>query len=167
MRKTGEERRILVGASGAVDAKTYGILRIGDNAVVSNQVAIGYYGRGAVYLSGNAELDFCNPRDKWLYALYHLWRYDSYPEELQDEIFQKFYRQAEYANFNSVQQLTYERSQKYYRDTIEEIRGGRILGHEEGFIEGREKGLAEGHEKGLAEGMEQGRENALSEIEFI
>ena len=60
MRKRGEERRILVGAYWAGDAKTYGILRIGDNAVVSNQVAIGGYGRGAVYLSGNAELDFCD-----------------------------------------------------------------------------------------------------------
>ena len=104
----------------------------------------------------HVELDLDNPRDKWLYALYHLWAYDSYPEELPDEVFQKFYRQAEYANFTSDQQLEYERSQKLYRDTIEEIRGGRLLGLEEGFLEGHEEGFAEGHEKGLAEGHEKG-----------
>jgi hypothetical protein len=104
----------------------------------------------------HVELNLDNPRDKWLYALYHLWAYDSYPEELPDEVFQKFYRQAEYANFTSDQQLEYERSQKLYRDTIEEIRGGRLLGLEEGFLEGHEEGFAEGHEKGLAEGHEKG-----------
>ena len=104
----------------------------------------------------NVSLNLTNPRDKWLFALYHLWRYDEYPEELPDEIFQKFYEQAEYAHWTPDQQLTYERSEKFYLDTINEIRGGRMLGHEEGFIEGKEEGFIEGKEKGLAEGKELG-----------
>ena len=103
----------------------------------------------------NIKLDLRNPREKWLYALYHLWRYDDYPEELDEDIFHKFYEQAEYAHFTPNQQLTYERSQKFYLDTINEIRGGRMLGHEEGFIEGHEEGFSEGREKGLAEGRAQ------------
>lgn len=90
------------------------------------------------------ELDLKKPRDRWLYAFYHLWRYDDYPEELEDDIFRKFYEQAEYAHFTPNQQLTYERSKKVYLDTINEIRGGRILGKEEGLAEGFEKGLVEG-----------------------
>ena len=117
----------------------------------------------------NVTLNLSNPRDKWLYALYHLWRYDEYPEELPDEIFQKFYEQAEYAHWTPNQQLTYERSEKFYLDTINEIRGGRMLGHEEGFIEGKEEGFIEGKEEGFAEGREfgltEGRELGLAEGE--
>ena len=60
MRVNTADRRLYVGPSSATDVSSYGILRIGDNAVVSNQVMIGFYGRGAVYLSGNGELDFCD-----------------------------------------------------------------------------------------------------------
>ena len=60
MRVNTADRRLYVGPSSATDVASYGILRIGDNAVVSNQVMIGFYGRGAVYLSGNGELDFCD-----------------------------------------------------------------------------------------------------------
>ena len=60
MRVNTADRRLYVGPSSATDVASYGILRIGDNAVVSNQVMIGHYGRGAVYLSGNGELDFCD-----------------------------------------------------------------------------------------------------------
>ena len=134
------------------------------------------------------DLELITPRDKWVYALYHLWRYDDYPVELQDDIFHKFYEQAEYANFTPDEQLDYERSAKVYLDTYNEIEGGRILGREEGYewgfeegseegrekglaegrekglAEGREKGLAEGHEKGLAEGHEKGRNEAILEM---
>ena len=112
----------------------------------------------------NVKLELKTPRDKWLHALYHLWRYDDYPKDLDEDIFRKFYAQAEYANFTPAQQLEYERSRKFYLDTYNEIEGGRIMGREEGYQwgfeegseEGREKGLAEGHEKGLAEGHEKG-----------
>lgn len=84
----------------------------------------------------DVELDLQNPRDRWLYAFYHLWRYDEYPEELEEDVFRKFYEQAEYCRFTPNQQLTYERSKKVYLDTINEIRGGRILGKAEGLAEG-------------------------------
>lgn len=91
----------------------------------------------------HVELDLRDPRDRWFYAFYHLWRYDEYPEELDEDIFRKFYEQAEYAHFTPSQQLTYERSMKVYLDTINEIRGGRILGMEEGLAEGKAEGTAQ------------------------
>ncbi|MBO7083674.1 MAG: hypothetical protein J6W30_07510, partial [Bacteroidales bacterium] len=76
--------------------------------------------------------------------------------ELEEPIFKKLYKEAEFARFNSDQQLTYERSWKRELDIYNEIEGGRILGHEEGLEEGRkegrEEGLAEGKELGIAEG---------------
>ena len=75
-------------------------------------------------------------RDKWLYALYHLWQHDYYPNELNEDLFRRFYEQAEYAHFTPNQQLTYERSRKVYLDTINGIEGGRIMGREEGREEG-------------------------------
>ena len=118
------------------------------------------------------KLELLTPRDKWLHALYHLWRYDDYPDELDEDIFHKFFEQAEFAHFTPDQQLAYERSRKVYLDTCNEIEGGRILGQEEGYQwgfeegleEGREKGLAEGHEKGLAEGHEKGLAEAALQI---
>lgn len=79
------------------------------------------------------------PREKWIYALYNLWRYDDYPEALEEDIFHKLYEQAEYANFTPDQQLAYERSAKVYLDTYNEIEGGRILGREETNLENARK----------------------------
>ena len=110
---------------------------------------------------GKARLDMGRPLDRWLLVLYRLWGGEECPPELDEPVFRKLYEQAEYARFTPNQQLTYERSRKYELDTINEIRGGRILGHEEGFAEGHEKGLAEGHEKGLAEGHEKGLAEGL------
>lgn len=105
-------------------------------------------------------LDLTTPRDKWIYALHHLWRYDEYPEELGDGIFQKFFEQAEYARFTPGQQLAYERSEKVYNDTYNEIEGGRILGREEGLEEGRKAGAAN-TKKEIAKRMkDQGLDNS-------
>ncbi|MBO6026558.1 MAG: PD-(D/E)XK nuclease family transposase [Bacteroidales bacterium] len=97
--------------------------------------------------------------DKWLHALYHLWCYDDYPKELNEDVFRKLYEQAEYARFTPDQQLAYERSRKVYLDTYNEIEGGRIMGREEGyqwgFEDGREKGFADGREKTIAEIVKQ------------
>lgn len=106
-------------------------------------------------------LELITPLDKWLYALYHLWRYDDYPDELEEEIFHKLYEQAEYARFTPEQQLAYERSRKVYYDTFNEIEGGRIMGREEGYQWGFEEGREEGFEKGKEEGFEKGREEGL------
>lgn len=96
----------------------------------------------------NVKLKLDTPREKWIYALYHLWRYDIYPEELKDDIFRKFYHEADYANYDMDEQLAYERSCKVYLDTYNEIEGGRILGREEGYQLGFEKGVNSGREEG-------------------
>jgi predicted transposase/invertase (TIGR01784 family) len=112
----------------------------------------------------NIELELKTPRDKWLHALYHLWRYDDYPKELDEDIFRKFYVQAEYANFTPAQQLEYERSRKFYLDMYNEIEGGFIMGREEGYQWGFEEGAEEGRERGLAEGLEKGRTEGVLEV---
>lgn len=99
----------------------------------------------------NIQLQMDTPRDRWIYALYHLWSSDEYPEELEEEVFHKLYEQAEYARFTPAQQLEYERSRKVYLDTYNEIEGGRIMGREEGFEAGHAKGLAEGEAKAISE----------------
>ena len=105
---------------------------------------------------GKAKLDMNRPLDRWLMVLYKLWGEEDCPPELEEPIFKKLYKEAEFARFNSDQQLTYERSWKRELDIYNEIEGGRILGHEEGLEEGRkegrEEGLAEGKELGIAEG---------------
>ena len=112
---------------------------------------------------GEAKLDMTRPLDRWLKVLYLLWGEEQFPPELDEPIFRKLYKQAEYARFNPDQQLTYERSRKVMWDTYSEIEGGRILGFEQGLEEGREKGLEEGREKGLEEGREKGLEEGLKE----
>ena len=109
---------------------------------------------------GKASLDMGRPLDRWLQALYGLWAGNDCPDELDEPVFQKLYKQAEYARLNSDQQLTYIRSRKYCLDTYNEIKGGRILGR----MEGREEGLKEGREEGLKEGREEGREERTMEI---
>jgi predicted transposase/invertase (TIGR01784 family) len=88
---------------------------------------------------GKASLDMGRPLDRWLQALYGLWAGNDRPDELDEPVFQKLYKQAEYARLNSDQQLTYIRSRKYCLDTYNEIKGGRILGRMEDREEGREE----------------------------
>ena len=105
---------------------------------------------------GEAKLDLKRPLDRWLKVLYLLWGGEQFPPELDEPVFRKLYKQAEYARFNEDQQLTYERSRKVMWDTYSEIEGGRILGHEQGLEEGREQGLKEGREEGRKEGRKEG-----------
>ena len=99
----------------------------------------------------NVVLDLGTMRGKWLYALHVLSNYDYQPEELKDGVFDKLFRQAELANFTPAQDLAYERSQKVYWDTYNEIRGAKLIGHEEGLAEGERRGLAKGKELGIRE----------------
>ena len=120
---------------------------------------------------GKAKLDMDRPLDRWLRVLYRLWGEEECPEELDEPVFQKLYKEAEYARFTPDQQLTYVRSWKRELDIYNQLEGGRILGHEEGreegLKEGRQKGLEEGRQKGLKEGrqkgLEEGRQKGLEE----
>ena len=84
---------------------------------------------------GKADLDMNRPLDRWLRVLYRLWGEEECPPEIDEPVFQKLYREAEYARFTPDQQLTYERSRKRELDIYNEIEGGRILGREEGLLE--------------------------------
>ena len=81
---------------------------------------------------GKAKLDMSRPLDRWLRVLYRLWGEEECPPELDEPIFKKLYKEAEYACFDADQQLNYMRSWKKELDTYSEIEGGRILGREEG-----------------------------------
>lgn len=99
---------------------------------------------------GKAKLDMNRPLDRWLMVLYKLWGEEDCPPEINNPVFQKLYREAEYANFTEDQQLTYERSWKRELDIYNQIEGGRILGLEEG----REEGLLEVARKMKALGLD-------------
>ncbi|MBO6026773.1 MAG: Rpn family recombination-promoting nuclease/putative transposase [Bacteroidales bacterium] len=92
---------------------------------------------------GKAKLDMNCSLDRWLRVLYRLWGEEECPPELNEPVFKKLYREAEYARFTPEQQLTYERSWKRELDIYNEIEGGRILGREEGREEGHKEGLLE------------------------
>ena len=100
---------------------------------------------------GKANLDMNRPLDRWLKVIYRLWGGEDCPPELDEPVFKKLYRQAEFACLTPDQQLTYERSRKYFLDTYNEIEGGRILGREEGREIGREEGREEGRKEALLE----------------
>ena len=98
-------------------------------------------------------------RDKWMYALNHLYYYDEYPEELHDDIFKKLFEQAELARYTPEQQLAYERSEKVYLDSVNDIEGAHILGKEEGL----EEGLAQGKLEIALRMRQEGLDDAIIE----
>ena len=99
---------------------------------------------------GKAKLDMSRPLDRWLRVLYRLWGEEECPEELDEPVFRKLYKEAEYACFTPDQQLTYDRSWKRELDIYNQLEGGRILGLEQG----REEGLEQGREEGRKEEKE-------------
>ena len=100
----------------------------------------------------HAKLDLSTPMGRWFHALNSLYFYDAKPNDLDDPIFDKLFRQAELAMMTPDEDLAYERSMKVYLDTYNQIEGGRILGHQQGLLEGEKQGIAKGKELGLAEG---------------
>jgi len=74
--------------------------------------------------------------ERWLYALRNLSRLDSYPQQLQEKIFQKFFEQAEIAQLSPEKRLSYEDSLKYYRDLHSVVDTAFTEGKAEGWLEG-------------------------------
>ena len=105
---------------------------LNDNHVFYDKLTLIYLEMPKV---GKADLDMNRPLDRWLRVLYRLWGEEECPPEIDEPVFQKLYREAEYARFTPDQQLTYERSRKRELDIYNEIEGGRILGREEGLLE--------------------------------
>jgi predicted transposase/invertase (TIGR01784 family) len=54
--------------------------------------------------------------DKWLYILKNLEDLTDRPKQLQEKVFQKFFEQAEIANYSDTEYIEYEESLKVYRD---------------------------------------------------
>jgi hypothetical protein len=106
------------------------------------------------------EIKLDTMRDKWMYALYSLCYTDEQPEELQEEVFQKLFREAEIARFNETQLLTYRESLRDLWDSYSTWecanKEGFEQGHEEGLAQGEEIGMTKGKELGIAEGKELG-----------
>lgn len=86
-------------------------------------------------------------RDKWMYALYSLCYTDEQPEELQEEVFQKLFHEAEIARFNETQLLSYRESLRDLWDCYSTWECANQEGIEKGLAKGKEIGLAEGEAK--------------------
>ena len=91
-----------------------------------------------------------NHFDRWLYVIRNLSRLESYPEQLQEKIFKKFFEVAEIGQLNQEARDAYDRSLKYYWDmnnTIDSVKNdaykeGRKAGKQEGI---RENAIATAH----------------------
>ena len=106
--------------------------------------------------------------DKWLYILKNLPNFESLPPKLEERIFERFFRQAEIAQFTPEEHASYQDSLKVARDlnnvvetALEEAREeARKQGRDEGLEEGRQQGRQQGLKKGLEQGIEQGTKRA-------
>ncbi len=101
--------------------------------------------------------NFC---DKWLFVIKNLYKLDSRPAALTEDIFHKLFDVAEIASFSADERSVYEESLKNLWDlnncleTAE--RKGKEVGLAEGEAIGLKKGEAIGLEKGEAIGFEKG-----------
>lgn len=94
------------------------------------------------------EIKLDTMRDKWMYALYSLCYTDEQPPELQEEVFQKLFREAEIARFNETQHLSYRESLRDLWDSYSTWE----CANQEGIEKGIEKGLVKGRKEGREEG---------------
>jgi predicted transposase/invertase (TIGR01784 family) len=82
--------------------------------------------------------------DKWMYALRNLSRLLDRPKALQDRIFEKFFNQAEIAQYNEEERREYETSVKNYRDYINTMDYAHDNGWKEANVENARKMKADG-----------------------
>lgn len=114
--------------------------------------------------------------DKWLFCLKNMQNLMERPAELQGRIFERLFKTAEIAKFNTNERREYEVSMNSYReiknsmDSAEKagirkgIKKGRKEGREEGLKEGRQKGLKEGRQEGLKEGRQEGLQEVAQKM---
>jgi predicted transposase/invertase (TIGR01784 family) len=84
--------------------------------------------------------------DKWLFVLKNLHKLRDRPKNLQERVFEKFFRSAEIAQFTPGERVAYEDSLKYYRD----LKNSFDTAREEGKAEGEAIGDAIGEARGEA-----------------
>lgn len=71
--------------------------------------------------------------DKWLYVLKNLHKLHDRPKKLQERVFEKFFKNAEIAQFKPEEREAYEESLKYYRD----LKNSLDTAKEEGMTEAK------------------------------
>jgi predicted transposase/invertase (TIGR01784 family) len=102
-------------------------------------------------------------QDKWFYAIKNLSELDSIPEELKQDIFERFFQAAEVGKLPPGEKQRYEQSLKYYRDLNNVIDTAFDEGEQKGIEKGLEQGIEQGIEKGLEQGIEQGIERGIEQ----
>jgi len=78
-----------------------------------------------------AEHELENNFDKWLFVIKNLHKLDHIPERLQEKIFQKLFKVAEYTALSKEEKAKYEDSLKYYND----LKNSLDTAHQEGYEE--------------------------------
>jgi predicted transposase/invertase (TIGR01784 family) len=107
-----------------------------------------------------------NHFDKWLYAMKNLHDLEGQPEVLSG-VFEKFFNEAEIANYTEEEVKAYENSLKYYRDLKNTLDTAKDEGRKEGEKIGIEKGEKIGIEKGEKIGVEKGEKIGIEKGEKI
>ena len=102
--------------------------------------------------------------DKWLYVIKNLPKLDRLPDELRENVFEKFFEAAAIAKLSPDEHKAYRDSLKNYRDLQNILDTARRESKEEGLKEGKEEGLKEGMEKGMEKGKEEGAKETYLEI---
>jgi len=82
--------------------------------------------------------------DKWLYVIKNLPKLDRLPDELRENVFEKFFEAAAIAKLSPDEHKAYRDSLKNYRDLQNILDTARRESKEEGLKEGMEKGKEEG-----------------------
>lgn len=82
--------------------------------------------------------------DKWLYAIKNLESLMDKPKALVDAVFERFFEQAEIANFTKQELYDYRESQKDYWDMFSVVETAENKGVAKGLEQGRAEGRAEG-----------------------
>lgn len=85
-----------------------------------------------------------NNLEKWVYLLQNLKRLDNKPKELQDRIFERFFKAAEIAQMTTEQQDYYRESLMNENDWLNAIDHAEYKGELKGVAKGREEGREEG-----------------------
>ena len=81
----------------------------------------------------------------------HMFKLESRPENLRGEYFDNLFKAADTANMAAKEHEAYILAMASERDIRNQIRYGRIQGHQEGLEEGIQQGLEKGIQQGKAE----------------
>lgn len=98
--------------------------------------------------------------DKWLFCLKNMQNLMERPTELQGRIFERLFKTAEIAKFNTNERREYEVSMNSYR----EIKNSMDSAEKAGIRKGIKKGRKEGREEGLKEGRQEGLQEVAQKM---